>query len=540
MSGRSDDNPSLAYRGDDCPCGSGNAFARCHGADEPDAPEGRGAPSAAAACAHTAVSSLSADRSAGIERRVEPDPLTGTRFEHGGAVFELGSILMTNADGVVYEAREVQTGRSDRVLKVYRARLSEEQLEQNRAAYRECTRVLGERFLDAEFFRIGEQAVMLQRRASDTVPSTGRALQGERAQSSHKDPVDEIAGLWNDRFNEIIELSNARDFARVVQKCDEALKEFTVDPYFLRSKGVALLAMDESAAANEALHLCFETHPDDAEHYAAVIHACTALGKFTWVRKWGQEGARRARDRAQVYKAWFDAEEKAADVPRLRMCLAQLRLLEEPESSLEALRMRLSEVADRLARCEREQEGAWRLLHQRRLEEAEQMARRLTQEHPHHVPALFLSGVLAMERDQWAEAIRWLRRAFINQPLGDPDVPFLMGHAYLKLGRVHHASVMHSVWQQDYNEAAASLERRGLRGQDGAGAMAGLTFASECERRLVEDTAAAAQQGRGILAAYRAVSDAERATRARIEEVVHGTERLLTWLGGVSHDEGAG
>jgi tetratricopeptide (TPR) repeat protein len=362
---------------------------------------------------------------------------------------------------------------------------------------------------------------MLQRKAFHFVSSSAAASQAEN---------------FEGRLTEVVDLLNAGDFASTVQKCDEALGEFPTSPEYLRSKGIALFGMGDSRAANEALGLCFEINPDDAEHYVVVIQACASLGQILWARKWAHEGAKRARDRREIYRAWFEVEEQAEHAKLMRMCLGQLRLLEEPQQSLEELRMRLQGLEERLARCERELEDAWRSLQQRRLEDAERISRRLTQEHPHHMPALFLSGVLAIEQERWADAISHLRRAFLHRPLAEPDVPFLLGHAYLKLGKVYHATVMHFVWQDHYNEAAAALDSRGLHEREGAGALAVLTFESEYERRLAQDATALAQQGLGILRTYGAVSDADPEAREQIAEIVHGTNRLLGWLAGGSYD----
>lgn len=450
---------------------------------------------------------------------LEPESLVGRQFKHGSAVFELASILKAGPDAIAYEARDTQTSQSEHVLKVYRSKLSEKELEQKEAAYRQCVEILGDGFLNGEFLRIGEWTARLQRRAFDAVSLSSHVLQAER------EPPSRI-----DRIKEIFELCNARNFAMAVQKCDAALEDFPVDPHCLRCKGIALFGMGESRAANDVLDLCFQVHPEDAEHYVVVTQACAALGHAVWARKWAQVGAKRARDKRQVYKAWFEAEEQAEHVKLMRMCLGQLQLLEEPEPSLEELGARLKGLEERLARCEREIEAAFGLVQQRSFAEAERIAHRLIQEHPRHGPAMLLSGVLAMEREQWMAAIGHLRRAFVQLPLGDPDIPFLLGHAYLKLGKVQHAAVMHSVWQQRYTEAAAALE-------GGAGAES--TFASACERLLLEDPAVPAQQCRGILRAYRAVSDAELEARERIEEVLRGTERLLERLGERSHGEGA-
>jgi tetratricopeptide (TPR) repeat protein len=327
-------NPSAVYQDDDCPCGSGKSFSRCHGADEPEAAERSSSTSATAADTPAIANIMSPDRSLGIATRVELDSLTGRQIERGGAVFELGSILRTNPEGVVYEARETRTGRSDWVLKVYRFNLSEEQIERKQAAHRECAEILGEGFLEAEIFRVGEWAVMLQRRAVDAVSAAGGALPDERAQPGPRDRLEEMAGRLEIRFREVAELIDGLDFAKAVQKCDEALEEFVLNPYFLLSKGIALLAMGEGTAAGAALDLCFEVYPHDAERYVAISHACAKLGKFTLVRKWAQEGARRALDRAQIYRAWFEAEEAAECVELSRLCLGQLRLLEEPETTL--------------------------------------------------------------------------------------------------------------------------------------------------------------------------------------------------------------
>jgi hypothetical protein len=47
-----------------------------------------------------------------IEICPEPDSLIGKQFEHGSAVFELGSILRAGTDEMVYDARDLRTGQS--------------------------------------------------------------------------------------------------------------------------------------------------------------------------------------------------------------------------------------------------------------------------------------------------------------------------------------------------------------------------------------------------------------------------------------------
>jgi tetratricopeptide (TPR) repeat protein len=466
---------------------------------------------------------MPADKNLSIATGFEPKSLIGKRFQHGGRMFELASIVGAGMEGIVYEARNAETGESKNVLKVFRSKLSEEEFEKKQSTYRECEEIFGELFLGAEFFRIGDWPVYLQKKIEGAVQVHAGSLAAESKQFRDEDSI-----------NEIIDLCNARDFAKAAQKCDEALEDFPLKPYYLLLKGIALFGMGESTAANEALSLCFEVDPDNTEHYVAVIQGCAALGQFIWGRRWAEEGAKRAVDKRQVYKAWFMAEEQAERVELARWCLEQLRLLEEPELSLRELRMRLQGLEERLARCEREVQDAWRLLQQGRLGEAKRISHKLNQEHPYHLPALFFSGVLAMEQDQLAEAIRYLHHALILSPMGNPDVPFLLGHAYLKLGNVHHAIMTHFLWQKVYNEAAAALQGRDLRAPDGAGADAELQFESAWEEQIVENATVVEQQGRGILSAYRAVADADPETSEQIAQVVQGTERLLAWLLGAS------
>jgi tetratricopeptide (TPR) repeat protein len=463
------------------------------------------------------------NRDLNIEPQFELTSLIGKCFSHGGAVFQLVSLLGVGSQRIVYEARDEATGASRKVLKVFRERLPPEEVEQRQAAYLQCKQ-LGLPVAESELFWIDDWPVELQELIPGAITSDQILSEinrsDERAQEAR-------------HLNEIIDLCNAGKFAPALERCDEALRRLPGNSHYLQLRGVALLGLGRSPAADEAFVLCFEVAPDDTARYVAVIQVCASLGHFTWARRWAHRGARRARDIKAVYRAWFSAEERAGRVAWARMCVERLRRLGEPAPALEDLRLLLQRLEERLSTADREMEAAWSLVRQRRLDEAKRTADRLGGEHPHHVPVLWLAGVIAFERQAWEEAIALLYRAFTLRPLGNPDVLFLLGHAYLRAGRLAEAAAVHSAWQQQYSDVAAGLGRaRALQAPERA---VGPT-ATEWERRLREDGPTLLQQARSILGGYRDVAGDDPETGTRIAELMQWMERLPASLDAVARD----
>lgn len=452
-----------------------------------------------------------------IDVGFEPDDLLGKRFHYEARTFELVSILGAGQEGIVYEARDLETGESKKALKVYRRRLSEEEVQNRRAAYNKL-REIGVSIVETDFVRIGDWSVELMEK-----------LEGIFIHSS-VDKAAEKQTRDGGRINGIIDLCNRGDFAAALQECDQALEEFPLNTMYLRLKGIALFGLNDGATADEVLNLCFEVEPNNTDHYVAVIHACAALGWIAVGRQWAERAARHAEDRKRAYRAWFDLEELGERLGMARHCIEQLRRLAEPESELQTLQVRLEQLDARLERCRCELGRAWQLRRDGRVGDAECIAHGLKEEFPYHAPALALLGLIAFEQGRYAEAIPDLQNAFWLRPMDNPDVTYLLGYCYLRTGNARIAAGVHSLWQRNFNEAADELQGGASNGTAGDRAGTEPRFNSEWEQRLVEDGALTTQQGLGILAAYEELAGDNPEELDQITEVTQGIERLLGWL----------
>ena len=420
-----------------------------------------------------------------IESGFEPGSLIGKQFTHDGSVFELVSILGAGAEGIVYEVRSVPGDASPhtaKAFKVYRRRISDHDFQEKQNIRRQL-RSYGLPVVEEEFFYIHDWPVTL-------MPKMAGAIHFGAARAASKQLADA------EQFDGVIDRINAGDFADAVRGCDDLLEDRPLHPDCLRLKAIALLGMGKLAAANESLRLCFEVDPGNTEHHVAAIEAASVLANLNCVRLYAGEGLARGADKRAICKAWFAAEHSAERAGPARRCLEELRSLGEPETSLGEMRTQLRRIEERMASCEQEIQGAWHLLRQGKLDAAEQIAHRLKRQHPHHAPAWLLSGVVAFAQELWAEAISHLYRAFRLHPM-DPDVPFLLVHAHLELGKIHHAIAMYTVWRQCL------------------------------EHRLVPDSATTVEQCRSIQWAFRAISDADPDARECVVRVADETERLL-------------
>lgn len=434
-----------------------------------------------------------------------------------GVTYEVVSVLAMGMEKIVYELKNVDVGVISHVIRVYRERKSNEQALQIETKYHDLRKALGEVVLETHYVSIDGWLAEIQRHlsppGSDILLFDSHVGRFFSKLSSDKPDVKRITELYV-----------ARNFEGALAECERKLDEFPLSPDYLAIKGGALLGLNRTDEALSTLELCIEIEPNEARHYFNLAIAEDQAGHLAFARALAYQASILAKDTPEIWSFLFDLEVFLGHIDAAAHILERLSGYSLSPTHLRKLRERLDARAEEINGIEQDMKRAWELYNKDELESAVQIADSISENAP-YVDALFLSGIIAIAREQWDKAIMVLGRAQ-GLDLENQDVTFYSGYAHLMNNDLEASSACHLFWLRTFLDASNHVLELVRTSEEGSGDE--IIVERESDICLVRNSDRIKERCSTLRRAYGSVCSPIESQNIKIVEIMKGLETLTS------------
>jgi tetratricopeptide (TPR) repeat protein len=451
---------------------------------------------------------------------LNPKSFIGRRLVFDGVEYALASFLTMGMEKIVYELRNLETGAISYVLKIYRERKSEEQISEIKTIYHRIREALGEVALETHYVSIDGWLAEIQRHLS---PPDSDILLFDGHVGGF------LSNLSSDKpeVRRITELYLSRNFEDALAESEIKLEEFPLKPDYLAIKGGALLGLNRVEEALSTLELCIEIEPDEARHYFNLAVAEDKAGHLAYALALAYQASTLANDTPEIWSFLFDLEVFLGHIDAASHILQRLNASSLSPSHLSKLRDQLAARSNEISRIEEEMKVAWDLYDKEDLDGALRISDDICEKDPSFVRALFLSGIIAVSREQWDQAIIALGRAQ-GLDMENQDVTFYLGYAEFMNDDLETSSARHLFWLHQYLDAIYRIKE--LVPTSGEESGNEIILEREIDIHLVRTKERIKDQCSTLQDLYCSICTPMNSLKTKIEQIKQGLEALTSTM----------